>query len=352
LYTTLIISGTAYDFANADSGIPQADADFNNYLCGVQKGMVEDQLGPDNKPVLKDGKGCVESTDSFNMWFRSTPGVNIVFPVQLVAYWNDDDKSYKYRSDAFFPLDGLGYGNDYNGHNFGFCFEFHSSFTYEDGQRFDFTGDDDVWVFINSQLAIDLGGVHGAASESVTLSSLGLTVGETYPLDFFFCERHTSESHLWFSTSIVLNPCGTDDFDADGYPDLCDPCPKGDQVVKVWADDYISSDNTVTFHMVLTMPQVDTYSIRVNFGDGPNAEDNDDMSNWTYYDVSSEMTITHSYKKTGEYKVYFEGENSVGCGKSDNSLTVKCGGKRLAPKCSEMPLVPGSNTPQKRFLAR
>jgi fibro-slime domain-containing protein len=343
---TLVLNGNAYDFANVDSGLPQANHDFNNYGCGVTKGMVQSQLGDDNRPVLADTKNCVDSKDSFYMWFRETDGENIVIPVTLTFYLDAASGAYKYRNNYFFPLDNQGYGNEGKGHNYGFCFELHTSFTYESGQVFEFMGDDDVWVFIDKKLVIDLGGVHGSASDSVNLDSLGLTLGQSYQLDFFFCERHVTGSNLVISTSIKLDPCGTVDTDGDGVPDLCDACPKGDMDMEVYADDVIGPDNTVTFHIALTAPIVGTYTVNVAWGD-----DSQDSQ----YEVSNanELVVTHSYDKTGEYNVYFNGVPEAGCGTPGptESLVVTCsGGKRLAPKCSQFSVVPGTPTKRKRSL--
>ncbi|MBD3322814.1 MAG: fibro-slime domain-containing protein, partial [Chitinivibrionales bacterium] len=100
----------------------------------------------------------------------------------------------------------------YDDHNYGFTMEFHAYFTYVEGadQTFTFRGDDDVWVFINDSLIIDIAGVHNAISDSVNLDDIApgfLEDGETYIFDFFFAERHTSKSRCYITTSIpILEP--------------------------------------------------------------------------------------------------------------------------------------------------
>jgi len=110
-------------------------------------------------------------------------------------------------------IDGLGWnavagatpqtdvGSDGVRHNFAFTSELHYPFTYDASKppTFDFTGDDDVWVFINGHLAVDLGGIHAATNGSVTLDAahatqFGLVNGGMYSIDMFQAERFTKQS--------------------------------------------------------------------------------------------------------------------------------------------------------------
>jgi len=166
----------------------------------------------------------VQSVNSFNQWYRDVVEVNIALPYTITLDNGQDEPGGVYtfaveRPNYFFPIDGKGWNQtatDANGQqrNFYFTFEIHTKFTYSDpGERdepmtFRFTGDDDVWVFINGKLAVDIGGVHPQASDQVNVDDmadyLGLTPGGTYELSFFLAERHTTESNVRIETTMQL----------------------------------------------------------------------------------------------------------------------------------------------------
>jgi fibro-slime domain-containing protein len=131
-------------------------------------------------------------------------------------------------------------------HNFHFTTEVHYWFKYDatKSATLYFTGDDDVWVFLNGKLAVDLGGLHVPEDGSVTVSSAtagnyGLVDGQVYEISVFHAERKRDGSSFrltleGFSTgrSDCSPVCGDgivsqgeecDDATNDGGYGECDP---------------------------------------------------------------------------------------------------------------------------------
>ena len=89
-------------------------------------------------------------------------------------------------------------------HNYSFSMKINAQFKYVKGQFFEFRGDDDVWVFINNRLVVDIGGCHSPVEGAVDLDTLGLTEGKEYPFLIFFSERNATGSNFKMRTSINL----------------------------------------------------------------------------------------------------------------------------------------------------
>ncbi len=179
-------------------------------------GFVLNALGDDRKPV-HNGSGTPNTEIvQFEDWYHNVDEVNDPYVVDV---WLEPvDGTFIFDSGLFFPLDGVGDpseyydGHDDQPHNFHFTTELHTAFEYGGGEQFLFRGDDDVWVFINDQLVVDLGGVHGPLEGSVNLDDvaeeLELTIGNVYTLDLFHAERRQYGSNFRIETTLDFTECG------------------------------------------------------------------------------------------------------------------------------------------------
>jgi fibro-slime domain-containing protein len=215
-----------------------------------------------------------DTTDWFAMWYLDNlalPAIQynktIVKTLTLPQVMGKPG-TFQYGPDEnFFPLDGLtgtwGLTPGSNPpHDFSFTSATRTWFEYEGAATLTFVGDDDVWVYINKKLAVDLGGTHTRNTGSITLDAtnghgtscdfvapgtdenmlgacaaatppvgghdidLGLAKNGLYEIVVFQAERFQTESHYQLTLSgftgvksSCVSACG------DGVvtaPEICD----------------------------------------------------------------------------------------------------------------------------------
>ena len=226
----------------------------------VVGGIVEPTLGPDGKPVYAAVRPTppapqedpTTGPDQFKRWYNDDPRFNFRVPCTLTLE-DSGNGIFTFDSDDFFPLDtaelarkvqdgsitaqeqadlaflfehqflGNALRQFTNRHKYHFTFEVTGhTFTYQGTEVFTFDGDDDLWVFIDGKLAIDLGGSHRRERGTVDLrlpagsdrlvkdlgngQTLELIRGQDYSFDLFHAERHTKGSHFRIDTSLQVIP--------------------------------------------------------------------------------------------------------------------------------------------------
>lgn len=201
-----VLAAIIRDFTTAHPDFERAFALGN----GLETGIVKPDLGPDDVPVYASSTNTRTTTGraEFDQWYRDVPGVNLSTPYTIQTSPSPTrDGFFVFDRLDFFPIDNQLFGNQGYPHNYHFTLATKLNFRYVGGEVFRFRGDDDLWVFINRKLAIDLGGLHQSASGEVALddaaAKLGIVRGQEYPLHLFFAERHTVDSNFSIETSIA-----------------------------------------------------------------------------------------------------------------------------------------------------
>ncbi|XP_022099461.1 uncharacterized protein LOC110984001 isoform X2 [Acanthaster planci] len=194
--------------------------------------------------------------DAFSGWFRNNPGVNYAIDTELVLKWLNSsgvvDPVNRYWSEAFYPVDGLGFAAEgqrdcsFILHNFGFTSAIRTGIMFNETEVITVGGGDEIWVYVNKVLVLE---VHGDSSgnpvrcksialalaadqggnyltpeegtvvdgECVITNSipeeqvlLEMEVGESYHFDLFHTERNPCSSEFFLEVQgikfLPLNP--------------------------------------------------------------------------------------------------------------------------------------------------
>lgn len=222
-YDYLLLSGATTQNADGTEGIKTYvfDAGFTylenaDDINSVKSGVFYDTTHKTISNISADGK--------MHFYFNAS-NTTTLFPFLPVTSKNNADGGTK---SSYYQDDGvLGTAQDrdtYANRNYNYVLVSEGEFVYHEGENlfFNFEGDDDVYLFINDELVLDIGGAHSIDKYTINLNDyvnaakagtlgnaernrkLSLSEGDTYSFKFYYMERHGTGANMHVDTNIKV----------------------------------------------------------------------------------------------------------------------------------------------------
>lgn len=196
---------------------------FEWMSCGyehkeIEQGLVDFYLDENNFPVLIEGKlTSNRGVSNMKRWFNSVDGKSKAYAGTIKMNYSASDAKFEFESEEFYPLDEVVFSAgdlvNRDGHNHLFTMNFATPFTalLSGEERFEIAADDDTFVFVGNELAIDMGGIHeeakgviqinengevytAVAGEELAYAGIKLQKNEGSIIRIFHADRDSSES--------------------------------------------------------------------------------------------------------------------------------------------------------------
>jgi fibro-slime domain-containing protein len=276
---------TIRDFKGA--GLTNGHPDFeganvanSNIRFGLVTSTMTNGRPTFNAAHTRDPAKADPTADSFAQWYAAGNLVKtLTREVSLARVAGTDSYTFDSTNRGFFPIDNVGWtdpalpGADREplratdgtvnlpgNHNFNFTTETKFWFQYSGTEVLTFSGDDDLWVFINGQLCLDVGGLHPRRTATMNLANpnasevrdennnvdngqtttqrqvvqacktaLTSVVGRILEVSIFHAERHTEASNFRLTlTDFIKNSSACESECGDGVvasDEVCDLGP-------------------------------------------------------------------------------------------------------------------------------